>query len=125
MDASSGFWQIELDSKLCTFNTPFGLYRFKRFLFGLCSAQDVFQDVMSELFRGIEGVVVIVHDLLIWGQNQQQHDERLKQVLEKARQKNLKLNKQKSQIASDEMSYIGHTLSKEGLKPDQCKQSQK
>ena len=121
LDASSGFWQIELDqesSKLCTFNTPFGRYRFKRLPFGLCSAQDVFQDVMSEIFSGIEGVEVIVDDLLIWGKNQQQHDERLKQVLERARQKNLKLNKEKSQIALDEISYIGHILSKEGLKPD-------
>ena len=97
LDASSGFWQIKLDqesSKLCTFNTPFGRYRFKRLPFGICSAQDVFQDVMSEIFSGIEGVEVIVDDLLIWGENQQQHDERLKQILERARQKNLKLNKE-------------------------------
>ena len=123
LDASSGFWQIELDnesSKLCTFNTPFGRYMFKRLPlnFGLCSAQDVFQDVMSEIFSGIEGVEVIVDDLLVWAESKQQHDERLKQVLERARQKNLKLNKQKSQIALDEISYIGHILSKEGLKPD-------
>ena len=33
LDASSGFWQIQLDcdsAKLCTFNTPFGRYMFKR-----------------------------------------------------------------------------------------------
>ena len=33
LDASSGFWQVKLDnssSKLCTFNTPFGRYMFKR-----------------------------------------------------------------------------------------------
>ena len=115
LDASSGFWQIELNqesSKLCTFNTPFGRYRFKRLPFGICSAQDVFQDVMSEIFSGIEGVEVIVDDLLIWGENQQQHDERLRQ------EKNLKLNKEMSQIALDEISYIGQVLSKEGLKPD-------
>ena len=121
LDASSEFWQIKLDqesSKLCTFNTPFGRYRFKRLPIGICSTQDVFQDVMSEIFSGIEGVEVIVDDLLIWGENQQQHDERLRQVLERARQKNLKLNREKSQIALDEISYIGHTLGKEGLKPD-------
>ena len=56
---------------------------------------------MSEIFCGIEGVEVIVDNLLIWGENQQQHDESLKQVLERVRQKNLKLNKEKSQIASE------------------------
>ena len=33
LDASSGFWQVKLDppsAKLCTFNTPFGWYMFKR-----------------------------------------------------------------------------------------------
>ena len=67
LDASSGFWQIELDSdssKLCTFNTPFGRYRFKRLPFGICSAQDVFQDAMSSIFDDIEGVEVIVDDIL-------------------------------------------------------------
>ena len=38
-------------------------------------------------------------------------------MLDRARQKNLKLNKEKSQIALSEISYIGHILSK-GLKPD-------
>ena len=51
---------------------------------------------MSEIFRDIEGVEVIVDDLLIWGENRQQHNEQLKVVLARARQKNLKLNKEKS-----------------------------
>ena len=38
LDAKSGFWQVKLDhesAKLCTFNTPFGRYMFKRLPFGL------------------------------------------------------------------------------------------
>ena len=45
LDASSGFWQVQLDhasAKLCT---PFGRYMFKRIPFGISSAQDVFQAV--------------------------------------------------------------------------------
>ncbi|CAC5380097.1 unnamed protein product [Mytilus coruscus] len=37
LDATSGFWHIQLEkpsSKLCTFNTPFGRYRFARLPFG-------------------------------------------------------------------------------------------
>ena len=40
------------------------------------------------------------------------------QVLQRARQKNLKLNKDKSQTALNEISYFRHVLSKGGLKPD-------
>ena len=118
LDARSGFWQVKLDeesSKLCTFNTPFGRYMFKRLPFGLSSSQDVFQRIMSEMFEGVE---VIVDDLLIWGETKEQHNIRLKRVLKRARQCHLKLNKEKSQIKRTEITYIGHILSKDGIKPD-------
>ena len=41
LDASSWFWQLKLDeasTRLCTFNTPFGRYRFLRLPFGINSA---------------------------------------------------------------------------------------
>ena len=49
LDASSGFWHIKLDeesSKLTTFNTPFGRYRFLRLPFGLSSAPEVFHSML-------------------------------------------------------------------------------
>ena len=61
LDARSGFWQLKLDdqsAKLCTFNTPFGRYMFKRLPFGISSA------AMSDIFEDTEGVV---DDILVWG----------------------------------------------------------
>jgi len=121
LDASSGFWQVKLDTpsaRLCTFNTPFGRYMFKRLPFGLSSSQDVFQRIMSEMFCDIEGVEVVVDDLLIWGESDEEHDSRLIQVLERARHRNLRLNKSKCQLKKDAITYVGHVLSKDGLKPD-------
>ena len=121
LDASSGFWQVQLDhesSKLCTFNTPFGRYMFKRLPFGISSAQDVFQSIMSDIFEDIEGVEVVVDDILVRGTNLEEHDSRLEQVLQRAQSRNLKLNKDKSQIRLKEISYIGHTLSEQGINPD-------
>ena len=77
LDASSGFWQIKLDmpsAKLCTFNTPLGRYMFKRLPFGLSSSQEIFQKTMSETFQDMEGVEVVIDDLLIWGESNEQHD---------------------------------------------------
>ena len=45
-DLKDGFWQINLNEKssfLCTFNIPFGRFRFTRMPFGLNSATEVFQ----------------------------------------------------------------------------------
>ena len=121
LDASSGFWQIKLDgesAKLCTFNTPFGRYSFKRLPFGLSSSQDIFQRVMSQMFEDIEGVEVVVDDILVWGDNEQQHDARLVQVLERARHRNLTLNKTKCQMKRQRIAYLGHILTSQGLQPD-------
>lgn len=50
-------------------------------------------------------------DILIWGNTVEEHDQRLKKVLDKARKYNLKLKK-------TEVTYVGHLLSKQGLRPD-------
>ena len=66
LDATSGYWQVKLDeasSKLCTFNTLYGRYRFTRLPFGIKSGPEVFQHRMSELFEDVEGVKAIVDDL--------------------------------------------------------------
>ena len=121
LDANSGFWQIQLDNesaRLCTFNTPFGRYMFKRLPFGISSAQDVFQRIMSEIFQDIEGVEVLVNDILVWTETEEQHDRILNEVLSRARSRNLKLNIEKSQIKCNEVRYAGHILSKTGLNPD-------
>ena len=121
LDASSGFWQIKLDgesAKLCTFNTPFGRYSFKRLPFGLSSSQDIFQRVMPQMFEDIEGVEVVVDEILVWGENEQQHDARLVQVLERAQHRNLTLNKTKCQMKRQRIAYLGHILTSQGLQPD-------
>ncbi|CAB4020914.1 Hypothetical predicted protein [Paramuricea clavata] len=44
LDASGGFWQLNLDnesSDLCTFNTQFGRYRYLRLPFGISSAPEI------------------------------------------------------------------------------------
>ena len=111
----------EASPKLCTFNTPFntpfGRYRFTRLPFGIKSATEVFQNHMSELFADMEGVKVIADDL-IWGKDDEEHDARLKEVLTRAREVNLKFNAKKCKIKQEEVPYVGHVLSKDGLKPD-------
>ena len=59
MDARSGYWPIPLDeesSKLTTFNTPFGRFRFTRMPFGIRSAQEVFHKRVHKIFEDIQGV---------------------------------------------------------------------
>ncbi|KAK2714223.1 hypothetical protein QYM36_008703 [Artemia franciscana] len=87
LDATSGFWSMMLNdesSDLTTFNTIYGHYKFKRYPFGLNSAQDDFQRKMEEAFENLN-LGLIVNDIVICGANDSEHDERLKAVLERAR----------------------------------------
>ncbi|PIK48181.1 hypothetical protein BSL78_14973 [Apostichopus japonicus] len=121
LDANCGYWQLELDtdsSKLCTFNTPMGRYRYKRLPFGVNAAPEIFQRCMTELFDDLTGVEVIMDDILVWGSNEQEHDMRLEQVLQRCRDKKLKLNLDKCKFKVDEVPYIGHILTSDGVKPD-------
>uniref|UniRef100_A0A8C2B8P6 ribonuclease H n=1 Tax=Cyprinus carpio TaxID=7962 RepID=A0A8C2B8P6_CYPCA len=121
LDAQCGYWQVKLDkesSALCTFNTPFGRYAYKRLPFGINTAGEIFQRLMTEMFEDMEGVEVIVDDILVWGENEEQHNQRLKRVLERVREKNIKLNSEKCTFTAQEVKYMGHILTAEGLKPD-------
>ena len=120
LDAKNGFWQIMLDeesSLLTTFNTPWGRYRFLRMPYGITTGSEVFQRAMEQIFSGYP-CSVIVDDILIWGQNQKDHDEKLEKVLKRARQVGLTLNPQKCKFRVSEVTYVGHTLTNEGAKPD-------
>ncbi|CAG9836256.1 unnamed protein product [Diabrotica balteata] len=67
LDAQSGFWMIPLDlesSKLCTFNTPFGRFRFTRLPYGISCAPEIFHKVMNEIVGDIEGVCLYIDDIL-------------------------------------------------------------
>ena len=121
LDASSGFWQVKLDdisANLCTFNSPFGRYKFLRLPFGINSTPEVFQRKMTQTFEDIDGCETIADDILIWGRDTQEHDQRLRQVLQRSRDVNLKLNEEKSKIGTTEVSFIGHLLTSKGVKPD-------
>ena len=84
LDATSGYWQVKLDKKSSlqtTFNTPFGPYRFTRVQFRVNSAQGVFQKVVDLTYQGLPGVVAIVDDILVYGNNRKCHATKLDGVL--------------------------------------------
>ena len=124
LDAQSGYWQLKLDKKssyLTTFNTPHGRYKFNRLPFGLVCAQDYFQMKMDQIFEGITGVTPLVDDILISGKTRSEHDENLRKALDRAQERNLKLNADKLTVGVQEVEYFGHLVISEGLNPDPAK----
>lgn len=48
---------------------PFGRHRFKRLPFAVSSAAEVFQKCIAQRLEDLEGVVDIMDDILMWGEN--------------------------------------------------------
>ena len=126
LDLKDGYWQVKLDensSMLCTFNTPFGRYRFTRMLFGIKSACEVFQKKNEEAFAGIPGIHIVADDIIIAAVNIEEHDQILRQVLERANEKSIKFNFDKLQLRMNEVRYLGTVVTSQGIKPDPTKVS--
>ena len=59
LDLSHAYQQVELEEEshdFLTINNHKGLFRYKRFAFGLASAPSIFQRVIDTLLQGIPGV---------------------------------------------------------------------
>ena len=124
LDARSGYWAIKLSeesSLLTTFNTTVGRYRFLRLPFGIVSAQDEFQRRVDETYEGLQGVAGIVDDIVVFGKTRKEHDSNLRAMLSRTREKGVRLNPDKCRICVSEVSYFGHRLTANGLKPDPLK----
>jgi len=121
LDAASGYWQIKVDkesSKLLCFNTPFGRFAFSRLPFGIVSASEIFQQKIEEILEGIRGQANNQDDIIIWGATQEEHDHRLKVVLDTLYEAGIRLNREKCEFNKSELLFLGHIISKEGVKPD-------
>ena len=124
LDLKDGYWQIQLDeesSLLCTFNTPFGHYRFTRMPFGIKSASEVFQKQNEAAFANIPGLHIVADDLIIAAENTDEHDKILHQVLQRAEERNIKLNSDKLQLRMSEVKYLGTIVTPDGIRPDPTK----
>ena len=129
-DLKEGFLQCTLDAesaKLTTFQTPWGRYRYLRLPFGLSPSPELFQKRLDQCLEGLPGVFVIADDILITGQGDTHaeacidHDRNMTSFLRRCRERNIKLNPDKLEYKCNEVQFIGHRLTKEGLRPDPSK----
>jgi len=121
LDANSGFWQRKLEEKsklLTTFITPWGRYCYIRLPFGISSAPEHFQKSMQRILEGLPGVVCQVDDMLVYGDDKQNHEERLDAVLKRLQDANVTLNEEKCEFEKDSVHFLGHIVGKDGMKID-------
>lgn len=127
LDAKNGFWHLALDersSDLTAFWTPMGVYRWKRMPFGISCAPEVFQKALQQIISGLRGVRCLADDVAVFGcgdtmeEAMLDHNRNLKEVLQRCKDRGLKLNRAKAKVALTSVPFFGHILTNEGVKPD-------
>jgi len=96
LDLRWGFHQIELEEqsrKITTFITHKGLFRYKRLMFGISSAPELYQHTIQQVLEGCEGAYNIHDDIIIHGHTVKEHDARLRKIFERIQEKGLTLNR--------------------------------
>ena len=130
VDAKNAFWHLCLDeesSKLTTFETPFGKFKWLRLPYGVSPAPELFQRRLHEVLSGLPGVACIADDILVFGcgstvtEAQIDHDKNLLALLHRCREKNVKLNRDKMKLNRCSVHFMGHELTNNGLKSDMRK----
>ena len=75
LDVREGFLHIPLDeesSLMTTMHTSYGQYRWLRLLFGITSAPEEFQKRLLAALEGLEGIIRIADDILVFGEGDNQ-----------------------------------------------------
>lgn len=120
LDMKWGYHQIMLDEKsrdITTFSTHIGLFRYKRLLFGVNAAVELYQHEIRKVIQGIPGVANMSDDIIVHGEDRAQHNARLRMVFERLQDAGLTLNRDKCKFALPEIEFLGHKLSANGVDP--------
>ena len=123
IDLRSGYHQLRIkgvDVHKTAFRMRYGHYEFLVMPFGLKNAPAVFMDLMNRVFRPYvdQFVVVFIEDILVYSKDLKNHDTHLRVVLETLRKEQLHAKLRKCEFWLNEVSFLGHIVSKEGIRVD-------
>ena len=113
---SGKFHLADESSRLTMFITPLGQYCFKHLPFGITSAPERFQQRMSSILDGLEGVVCQMDDILVHRKDQAQHDTQLKAVLQCLQEAGL--NSEKCQFSCSCVNFLRYVVDQESVHLD-------
>jgi len=106
-----------------TFQMHEGHYEFKVMPFGLTKSLATFQETMNQLFQPYlrKFVLVFFYNILIYSKTWKENMNHLEQVLSLLEKNQFYAKMSKCTFGKEEVEYLGHIISKEGVKLDPSK----
>jgi len=126
IDLRSSYHQIKVkdeDIQKTAFMTRYGHYEYTVMPFSVTNAPGVFMEYINRIFHAFldRFVVVFIDDSLIYSKTEEEHAEHLKIVLQVLKEKKLYTKLSKCEFWLNEMSFLGHVISGNGIAVDLSK----
>ncbi len=121
IDLTKAYYHVGLAEEsrpLTSTLTPKGLYQYRRLPMGLKDSAAAFQRRVAQTLHDCSGTIVYIDDILVFGRTKMEHDERLRKVLQRLEEKDFRVNKGKCLFGVEEVNFLGHQLSVDGVSPD-------
>lgn len=120
LDLASGYWQVAMDPKdkeKTAFVTTHGFYQFKVMPFGLCNAAATFERLMENVLAGLnfEICLLYIDDIIVYSKDFHSHVNHLDVVLQRLQEAGLKVSPKKCDFFKDQVAFLGHIVSQEGI----------
>ena len=115
IDLYKAYLHVKVDqdtSVIQTISTHRGTYRVNRLNFGIHNAPSEFHRIRDQVLVGLEGVAGYFDDLTIYGRTFTECYTRLKQVLNRLREYNIHVNRNKCQFFQKEINFLGYVIKK-------------
>ena len=90
-------------------------------MIGISSAPEVYQHVIHQVLSDCEGGENISDDIIVYGKTTEEHDERLKRVLEKMKGKNQTVSAEKCKFYMTKLVFMGLMLTNKSIRPTEEK----
>lgn len=122
LDIYSAFHQIKMregDRELTAFQTGNRKYQFKRMPFGLKTSPITWQEyIMRILNDHLSNLMAYMDDILAYNKTREEHVQNLRNIFTCLRENGLKLKIEKTRLFCKQITYLGHVISAEGVKPN-------
>ena len=120
VDLRSGYHQIRIhadDVPKTAFRTRYGHYEFLVLPFGLTNAPATFMHLMHQIFLPLldRFVLVFLDDILIYSKDMHEHEQHVRQALDRLREHKLYAKLSKCELFKTEVEFLGHTIDADGV----------
>ena len=73
---------------------------------------------MCKILDGLPGVLCMIDDVVVHGKSQDEHEQRLRAVLDQLQRANVSLNKAKCESSRNSVKFLSQIINQSGIKPD-------